>query len=54
MNNSIGGAIAVLVNCLAKQLNMWLFLKYTLTECHVGRGETERSHYFWLSHPKAM
>ena len=55
MNSSMGGAVAVLINRLAKQLHIEFFLKYALRERHVELGEAERSHYFLApSHPKAL
>ena len=48
MNSSMGGAIAVLINRLAKQLHISFFLKYAFRERYVEWGEAERNHYFWL------
>ena len=48
MNSSMGGAVAVLINCLAKQLHIYFFLKYALRKRYVEWGEAERSHYFLL------
>jgi hypothetical protein len=46
--NSIGGARAVLVNRLTKQLYTYSSLKYALTERHLGWDKAGRSYYFLL------